>query len=67
MTADGRLDFLARRDRDMLERLAQASGAPAVEIAAALLADTLQAVRDHRVLPSGRRLGSVLRRGPPGR
>lgn len=56
MTADDRLAFLARRDREMLDRLA-----------AALIADTLQAVRDHRLLPSGRRLGAALRRAPPWR
>lgn len=67
MTADDRLAFLARRDREMLDRLAAASGGSAVEIAAALIADTLQAVRDHRLLPSGRRLRAALRRAPPWR
>lgn len=61
------LTLLPRRDRDLLDRLARESGGSAGAIAAALLSDTLQALRDHRVLPSGRRLGAVLRRPPPGR
>lgn len=67
MSAGDTLALLPRRDRDFLERLARDTDGEVAAIAAALLSDTLQTLRDHHVLPSGRRVGALLRRPPSGR